>query len=241
MGIFGKKKNVDERTALDRYFDEGEVWETQLLRRANRRMKTAVMFSVASFVIMATMAGAMWFYLPLKQLEPVVIVADRTTGFMEVSRPLSEAKSLQGDEAITMANIVRYVRARETYDIHDLESDFHIAKVMSAGKVARDLEAIYATHNVDNPIRKYGDDTTISTYIKSVQFPNNSTAVVRFSTDTVSRKGSVTDHYTSIVRFAYTGEPLKNEWRFDNPLGFQVVDYRRDQEVVRTDELAAIR
>lgn len=26
--------------------------------------------------------------------------------------------------------------------------------------------------------------------------------------------------------------PERNEWRFENPLGFQVYDYRRDQETV---------
>jgi type IV secretion system protein VirB8 len=25
---------------------------------------------------------------------------------------------------------------------------------------------------------------------------------------------------------------MKNEWRWDNPLGFQVIEYRRDQETV---------
>ncbi|WP_219340758.1 VirB8/TrbF family protein, partial [Escherichia fergusonii] len=25
---------------------------------------------------------------------------------------------------------------------------------------------------------------------------------------------------------------VKNEWRFENPLGFQVTSYRRDQETV---------
>jgi len=30
----------------------------------------------------------------------------------------------------------------------------------------------------------------------------------------------------------YTNEPMKNEWRFDNPLGFQVIEYRKDQESV---------
>ena len=33
-----------------------------------------------------------------------------------------------------------------------------------------------------------------------------------------------------MIRFRYTTSPLKNEYRFDNPLGFQVTDYRRDQE-----------
>jgi type IV secretion system protein VirB8 len=37
-----------------------------------------------------------------------------------------------------------------------------------------------------------------------------------------------------VVKFRYTSTPVKNEWRFDNPLGFQVTDYRRDQESAPT-------
>ena len=34
------------------------------------------------------------------------------------------------------------------------------------------------------------------------------------------------------MRYRYTDTPATNEWRFENPLGFQVYDYRRDQETV---------
>jgi type IV secretion system protein VirB8 len=40
----------------------------------------------------------------------------------------------------------------------------------------------------------------------------------------------VTRNWVSLVRFRYSGAPIRNEWRFDNPLGFQVLEYRRDQE-----------
>ena len=239
MGLFRKPKD-DTRTPLDRYFDEAEGWETQLVASANRRVRAATLMSALSAGCLLATVGVIWTMIPLKQLEPVVIVADRTTGFLEVSRPLAEAGSLQADEAITMANVVRYVRAREGYDIHDVQDTFHMAKVLSGGDVARELEDTFASHNADNPVRRYGRDTTIVPHVKSVQFPNPKTAVVRFSTETRARSGTVTDHYTSIVRFQYTGEPLRNAWRFDNPLGFQVVGYRRDQEVVRPESVAQL-
>lgn len=239
MALF-RRRTPDTRTPLDRYFDEAEGWETQLVASANRRVKAATYLSLISAGCLLATVGAIWTVLPLKQLEPVVIVADRTTGFLEVSRPLAEAETLQADEAITMANVVRYVRAREGYDIHDVQDAFHMAKVLSGGEVARELEATFASHNTDNPVRRFGRDTTIVPHIKSVQFPNPKTAVVRFSTETRARSETVTDHYTSIVRFQYTGEPLRNAWRFDNPLGFQVVGYRRDQEVVRPENVAGL-
>ena len=240
MGPFRKAK-TDTRIPLDRYFDEAEGWETQLVASANRRVRAASLMSALSAACLLATVGAIWTVLPLKELEPVVIVADRTTGFLEVSRPLAEAEALQADEAITMANVVRYVRAREGYDIHDVQDAFHMAKVLSGGEVARELEVTFASHNAENPVRRHGADTTIVPHVKSVQFPNPKTAVVRFSTETRTRTGTVADHYTSIVRFQYTGEPLRNEWRFDNPLGFQVVGYRRDQEVVRPEDVARLR
>jgi len=31
---------------------------------------------------------------------------------------------------------------------------------------------------------------------------------------------------------------MKNAWRFDNPLGFQTIEYRKDQETVSPGETA---
>lgn len=63
-------------------------------------------------------------------------------------------------------------------------------------------------------------------------FPNSSTGIVRFATTEVSDTDAVTRHWIAVVRYRYTDTPATNEWRFENPLGFQVYDYRRDQETV---------
>ena len=53
---------------------------------------------------------------------------------------------------------------------------------------------------------------------------------MRFSTETRRDNTLRREHWVSVVRFRYTTAPLKNEYRFDNPLGFQATEYRRDQE-----------
>jgi type IV secretion system protein VirB8 len=58
------------------------------------------------------------------------------------------------------------------------------------------------------------------------------TAAVRFITIRTNERERVEEHWAGNVRFRYSGEPMKNEWRWDNPLGFQVIEYRRDQETV---------
>ena len=58
------------------------------------------------------------------------------------------------------------------------------------------------------------------------------TAAVRFMTTRTTEREQIVQHWAANVRFRYTNEPMKNEWRFDNPLGFQVIEYRKDQESV---------
>jgi type IV secretion system protein VirB8 len=79
-------------------------------------------------------------------------------------------------------------------------------------------------------VKIFGTNAVISVNIKSVTFPNNRTALARFSTEEKSSTNIVTRNWVSLVRFRYTSAPMRNEWRFDNPLGFQVLEYRRDQE-----------
>jgi type IV secretion system protein VirB8 len=68
--------------------------------------------------------------------------------------------------------------------------------------------------------------------VKSVIFLNERTAAVRFQTTRKSERENVSTDWVANVRFRYTSEPMRNDWRFDNPLGFQVLEYRRDQETI---------
>ncbi|PWN58555.1 type VI secretion protein, partial [Chryseobacterium phosphatilyticum] len=61
------------------------------------------------------------------------------------------------------------------------------------------------------------------------------TALVRFATEERSNSNVKKENWLSVVRFQYSGAPMRNEYRFENPLGFQVTEYRRDQESVQAD------
>ncbi|RVD30342.1 type IV secretion system protein, partial [Mesorhizobium sp. M4A.F.Ca.ET.020.02.1.1] len=118
------------------------------------------------------------------------------------------------------------------YDPYAIEENFGIAALLSTGDAARELQALYSAASPQNPAKVYGKLKRVLVDIKSVSFPNNSTAIVRFSTTEKSETEAIDRHWISVVRFRYTDTPIKNEWRFENPLGFQVYDYRRDQETV---------
>jgi acyl dehydratase len=51
-------------------------------------------------------------------------------GFVEDKRPIAQ-DPLNHDEAITMFNVVRYVRSRETYDPRALKDNFDLAQLLA--------------------------------------------------------------------------------------------------------------
>jgi type IV secretion system protein VirB8 len=212
-----------------RYYADGATWERDIARR-NRNSRALAWIVAAVMTVVAVGAlGTLALLVPLKTYEPYMVVVDKTTGFVEVKRPMAEGPLTQ-DEAVTTFNVVRYIKARETFDPKALKDNFDLAQLLASGDAARELTEIYSPANPSNPVKVYGTNTVVAVTIKSVTFPNNRTALARFSTEEKSSTNIITRSWVSLVRFRYTSTPMRNEWRFDNPLGFQVLEYRRDQE-----------
>nr|WP_210282356.1 VirB8/TrbF family protein [Mesorhizobium sp. RMAD-H1] len=216
--------------AIDpRYYGAGATWEDETHRNLRRSRTFAWILTGASFLIAIASLFALVMLMPLKQFEPYMVEVDRTTGYLEVARALKPG-DLSQNEAVTAANIVRYVRARETYDPRQLKYNFDLAQLLSTGEAAADLRDEFSPGNPSSRDKIYGAETQIAVSVKSLSFLNKSTATVRFSTDEKRDNSINRQHWVAVVKFRYTAAPLRNEYRFDNPLGFQVVEYRRDQE-----------
>jgi type IV secretion system protein VirB8 len=221
-----------------RYYSEGMTWEAATYQRIANSLR--VWRGVALVLGLALLAaiGLLGFLLPLKTFEVVTLIVDKTTGFVEVARPLEQGGTISKQEAVTRGNIVRFLRARETYDPKGLRDNYELALLYSTGAASRDLQGEFDNSNLRNPMRRYGADTTVSVMVKSVIFLNDKTAAVRFQTTRKNDREAVTEHWVANVRFRYTSEPMRNDYRFENPLGFQVTEYRKDQETVGATEEA---
>lgn len=221
-------KELDLRT----YYQSGDIWEQEIVKKAKRSRALAwfVTMIFAGITLLSLLALVM--LVPLKTFEPYIVEVDKNTGYVEVKSGLTRPASLTEQQAITQANIVRYIRSREGYDPYAIEQNFGIAALLSTGNAARELQDLYSAANAKNPAKVYGKAKRVTTEIASVTFSNNSTGIVRFATNEVSDTDAVTRHWIAVVRYRYTDTPATNEWRFENPLGFQVYDYRRDQETV---------
>jgi type IV secretion system protein VirB8 len=213
----------------DPYFKAGATWEDETHRILRRSRSLAWTVTAVFGVIAGASLLALNLMLPLKQFEPYVIAVDKTTGFIEVARALKPG-ALSENEAVTTANLVRYVRARETYDPRALKDNYDLAQLYSTAMASAELERDFEPSNPNSKDKLFGRETKIEVTVKSVSFLNKNTATVRLQTITKRQNTAKTEDWVSVIRFRYTTSPLKNEYRFDNPLGFQVTDYRRDQE-----------
>src|SRR3954452_4937118 len=101
-----------------------------------------------------------------------------------------------------------------------LKDNYDLAQLLSAESASKDLQDLYAPSNQQSPDRLYGSDTAVAVLIKNVSFLNNHTATVRFQTEERTQSRSTGRHRVAHVKFLYVDAPMKNESRFDNPLGF---------------------
>jgi type IV secretion system protein VirB8 len=213
------------------YFDEAQSWDRDLYRELSRSRRQAWIVAGASGGIASLALVALVLLLPLKESVPYVITKDRETGYVEVARAADDA-SLTEDEALSEFNIVRYVSARETYDPAGLQANYELVYASSSPEVFAPYDGLYRRGEPGNLLDGYGRQTSVAVAIKNVSFLDPDRAFVRFSA--TRRTGSVeaVSHFAVTLRFRYVRPPSDARDRAKNPLGFQVMSYRRDQEIV---------
>ena len=238
MNMFSKinKKNAkavkSPRSRREKYYEDGKTWENETITSLRSSKNRAWFMTMLSMFFSLLCIGALLMLLPLKTFEPYVVTVDKSTGYLEVTRGLKDGDLTQ-DEAVTQSNLVRYLVARETYDYQDLEENFNLVTSMSDGDAALVYGKIWNPTNGDKtPSEKYGYDTTKTVKIKSINFLNDYTAQIRFQKLTHTKATDTTKDYVAIITFKYVQKPESMVERFMNPLGFKVIKYRVDQEIL---------
>ena len=182
-------------------------------------------------------ALALVFVTPLKSVEPYVLQVDNKSGLTSVLQPLKNEgeKTLTEDEALSKSFLVKYILARETYDPQDLNRNYDLVRLMSVSNEVRKFDESLESSNPQSPLEKYKTHTTRIVCISSVSFldQKKKTAQVRFSTTETHQNQSKQEFWVAILTFRYVNAPMEENDRLQNPLGFQIVSYRVDQEIIQ--------
>jgi type IV secretion system protein VirB8 len=217
-----------------------EVTIADLAKRSERR---AWLVAMCAIVMALILLGGYFYMLPLKEKVPYVIMADAYTGTSSVARLTDDFVShrITANEAINRSNVAHFLLARESYDLNTINlHDWVTVLTMAAPNVASAYRIWVSPSNPDGPYKKYGKTQSIRVKILSIVLmgggPNQTPrgATVRFQRSVFNNSNGVTDPLDNkIATILFTYKPdlqMNDQYRIENPLGFQVTEYRVDDD-----------
>ena len=221
----------DPREARAAYYARAASWADDRQLRIARSRGIAWIIAMIATTVALLEALALVALLPLKTVVPYTLLVDRTTGFVQALKG-TQPPDLTGNAALTQSLLAQYVIAREGYDVATVRADYRKVALWSAEGARQTYLAGMAANNPGSPLNRLPRSTILSARVLSVSPLGPNSALVRFQTLRSDRDRAMgaADHWVAVVRYRFSGEPLSIEDRLVNPLGFQVVQYRRDQE-----------
>lgn len=218
---------------LKSYFREARSWADDRQERASKSQRVAWIVAGVATTIAALEAIALAGLVPLKTVVPITVLVDRQTGNVTTLDP-SQPSRVAPDAALAKSMLAQYVAARESVDRSTVGQDYRKVALWS-GEVARSSYlALMKPGSPGNPLASLPRQLAVQAKIKSVSLLDNGQALVRY--DLVQRNDvgaeATPSPFVSIIRYRFRDRPLAESDRFINPLGFEVLRYRRDPEVV---------
>jgi type IV secretion system protein VirB8 len=233
--------NDQNREALDAYYKEAATWNRDRIEAMRKSQRIAWWVAGGAASIAVLEAVALMLLTPLKKEVPYTLLVDRTTGYVQGVNPM-EASKISPDTALTQSFLVQYVVARESFDVSTLRAYHNKVALWSAEKARSDYLTMMQPSNAQNPLSLYPRTTLVETRVKSVSPIGRNVALVRFDTIRQDQGGQfqAPRSWVAVIRYRYSGEPMRLEDRFVNPLGFQVLRYRKDPETPPAPEVVQV-
>lgn len=222
--------------AVAEYLRDAESWSNSLKRSEASSRRTAWIVAGVAAAIALIEALAIVLMLPLKTVVPYTLLVDRQTGYVQGLKPL-EREIIAPDKALVRSFLAQYVIARESFDIDALNDSYRKVALWSADEARRRyLDGMQAS-NPASPLATLPRRAVVDVQIRSLSSLNNDTALVRFSTIRTDPGGQPQQAQTwaAVVRYRFSGAAMNADDRLLNPLGFQVIRYRRDPETLQVD------
>jgi type IV secretion system protein VirB8 len=219
------------------YFNRAKSWAVDEQASLRTMLSQTRFFAGGAVLIAVLEAFALMLLTPLKSVRPIPVLVDRQTGYVEVLRE-DGRRELRADTALTESLLAQYVIARESFDITDIAANYRKVALWSGDAARRDYLTTMPAANPNSPFRLYPRSTIVDARIKSISPIGPDVALVRFETRRQDQDGRATalHAWAAVVAYRFTDAPMSVDDRLVNPLGFQVVRYRRDAETLTPAE-----
>ena len=219
------------------YFAAAASWELDraAAEAAAARRAWMVAAVAASIALLAT--GAVALLTPLKTSEPFVIRVDSSTGIVDIVPRYAGTAELP--EVVTRHLVTQYVTQRERYVSAIAESDYEQIGAFHSAAMNVAWAAAWSRTNPESPLNRYADGSRVLPQVQSVSFLKRAVGQpqlvqVRFIAAVQRSQGGAEElrHYLSTLQVMVGPASTDVRLRALNPLGFKVIEYRREAEVV---------
>ena len=245
-----KPKQKNPSSGIDTAIRKSADFELTIADIARRSERRAWSVAGCAVLMAVILAGGYFYFLPLKEKVPYLVMADAYTGTSTVARLNGDfgSNSITVSDAINRSNVAHFVLARESYDVALMNlRDWTTVYTMSSPGVASAYTALHATRNPDSPFNVYGRERAIRVRILSIVLlgggPDSTPkgATVRFQRslyDKSTGEARAMDSKIGTLEFSYKSNlSMDEKYRIENPLGFQVTSYRVDNDYAASPPL----
>jgi type IV secretion system protein VirB8 len=220
---------------LDEYLEAARGWDLDRRATAERHARRAWWVAGGACVLAALAMAAVAGLTPLKTVEPFVIRVDSSTGIVDVVPALEGP--LEESQAVTRFLLTQYVTLRERYVPALAEADYEQVGAYQSPALNQAWAAAWNRNNPDSPLNVHADGSAARVQVTAVSFlkpgsGREDLAQVRFVRTTGEGGAAQEQHYVATVQYAYAPPSKDDRLRAANPLGFKVIEYRREPEVV---------
>lgn len=227
------------------YFAEANGWEFDRTAALRRSARIAWVVALAASAAALLLTAALAFLMPLKRVEPFVVRVDSSTGIVDVVPGYRGTEPLP--EAVTRFLVTQYVTERERYVPALAEADYEQVGAYHSAAMNQRWAGAWARTNPDSPLNRYADGTSVRAQVQSVSFLSRGAGgaelvQVRFLAAVQHGAGGDEEraHFVATLQVAF-GQPSTDvRLRALNPLGFKVLEYRREPEVVESTIAAPV-
>ena len=223
--------------ALEGYFAEAASWDQDRARQARRSARVGWTVAGVACGVIVLLGGALMMLMPLKRVVPLVIRVDRATGVVDVVPAYRGHATFS--QAVTQYFLVHYIETCERFNFATAESDY---EECGAFQTPAENAAWYARWNPTNPhspLNVHKNGSTVSVAVEDLTFFKGGSglknlAQVRYRTLERQGSGAVerVRHWIATLEYGYGKPPSNPAQRLWNPLGFKVVSFTREPEVL---------
>jgi type IV secretion system protein VirB8 len=226
--------------ALDAYLSEAASWDADRVAMRERSARVAWRIAAVAAALLVLAILTLLALIPLKHVEPFVIRVDNSTGVVDVVPVFAGASQMP--ETVTRYLLDHYVTVCERFNFATAESDYEECGAFHGAARNQAWFAQWDRANPASPLNVYRDGTSVRAQVGAVSFFKRANgfqdlAQIRY-TKTSRGNGAAQDqttHWIATLQYLY-GEPSKDpRVRRWNPLGFKVVEFRSEPEVLPSD------